>query len=106
MAIFRNSGQVCVAASRLIIEDSIHDDFIKSVIENAEELQANAPADGYTIGSFVIGVPVLGHQIGIEELAPAKFDPLGIFVTSGVPPQGAPVKSIIKSVPALLVTCI
>ena len=36
MAIFRNSGQVCVAASRLIIEDSIHDDFIKSVIENAE----------------------------------------------------------------------
>ena len=35
---------------------------------------ANAPADGYTIGSFVIGVPVLGHQIGIEELAPAKFD--------------------------------
>ena len=42
---------------------------------------ANAPADGYTIGSFVIGVPVIGHQIGIEELAPAKFDPLGIFVT-------------------------
>ena len=27
---------------------------------------ATAPADGYTIGSFVIGVPVLGHQIGIE----------------------------------------
>jgi len=42
---------------------------------------AQAPADGYTIGSFVIGVPVVGHQIGIEELAPAKFDPLGIFLT-------------------------
>ncbi|SMO83142.1 Tripartite-type tricarboxylate transporter, receptor component TctC [Thalassovita litoralis] len=42
---------------------------------------ANAPADGYTIGSFVIGVPVMGHQIGIEDLAPAKFDPLGIFLT-------------------------
>jgi len=42
---------------------------------------ANAPADGYTIGSFVIGVPVVGHQIGIDELAPAKFDPLGIFLT-------------------------
>lgn len=45
MAIFRNSGQVCVAASRLIIEDSIHDDFIKSVIENAEELQVGNPLD-------------------------------------------------------------
>lgn len=42
---------------------------------------ANAPADGYTIGSFVIGIPVLGHQIGIPELAPEKFDPLGIFLT-------------------------
>ncbi|MDG1289377.1 MAG: tripartite tricarboxylate transporter substrate-binding protein [Lentibacter sp.] len=42
---------------------------------------AQAPADGYTIGSFVIGVPVVGHQIGIDELTPEKFDPLGIFLT-------------------------
>lgn len=42
---------------------------------------ANAPADGYTVGSFVIGVPVIGHQIGIDDLTPAKFDPLGIFLT-------------------------
>jgi tripartite-type tricarboxylate transporter receptor subunit TctC len=42
---------------------------------------ANAPADGYTIGSFVIGVPVMGHQIDIAPLTPAKFDPIGIFLT-------------------------
>ncbi|KIC28206.1 tripartite tricarboxylate transporter substrate-binding protein [Leisingera sp. ANG-S5] len=42
---------------------------------------ANAPSDGYTIGSFVIGVPVMGHQIDIPPLTPAKFDPLGIFLT-------------------------
>ncbi|WP_372571146.1 tripartite tricarboxylate transporter substrate binding protein [Ruegeria jejuensis] len=42
---------------------------------------ANAPADGYTIGSFVIGVPVMGHQIDIAPLTPEKFDPLGIFLT-------------------------
>ena len=42
---------------------------------------AQADADGYTIGSFVIGVPVVGHQIGIDELSPEKFDPLGIFLT-------------------------
>jgi tripartite-type tricarboxylate transporter receptor subunit TctC len=42
---------------------------------------ATAPGDGYTIGSFVIGVPVVGHLIGIDELAPEKFDPLGIFLT-------------------------
>jgi tripartite-type tricarboxylate transporter receptor subunit TctC len=42
---------------------------------------ANAPADGYTVGSFVIGVPVVGHTIGIPDLTPAKFEPLGIFLT-------------------------
>jgi len=42
---------------------------------------AQAPAEGYTIGSFVIGVPVVGHTIGIPELTPEKFDPLGIFLT-------------------------
>lgn len=42
---------------------------------------ATAPADGYTIGSFVPAVPVIGHEIGIDELAPEKFDPIGIFLT-------------------------
>lgn len=42
---------------------------------------ATAPSDGYTIGSFVIGVPVVGHQIDIAELTPEKFDPVGIFLT-------------------------
>ncbi len=42
---------------------------------------ATAPADDSVIGSFVIGVPVVGHKIGIPELAPEKFDPVGIFLT-------------------------
>lgn len=42
---------------------------------------ANAPSDGYTVGSFVIGVAVLGHEIDIPPLTPEKFDPLGIFLT-------------------------
>ena len=42
---------------------------------------AVAPADGYTIGSFVVGIPVVGPQVGIPELNPDPFEPLGIFVT-------------------------
>jgi tripartite-type tricarboxylate transporter receptor subunit TctC len=42
---------------------------------------ANAPADGYMIGSFVIGVPVVGHTIGIPDLEDRPFEPLGIFLT-------------------------
>ena len=42
---------------------------------------ATAPADGYTVGSFIIAVPTVGPQIGIPELNPNPFDPLGIFLT-------------------------
>ena len=42
---------------------------------------ANAPADGYTIGSFIIAIPVVGPQIGIPELNPDPFVPLGNFLT-------------------------
>lgn len=42
---------------------------------------ANAPADGSTIGSFIIAVPVVGPQIGIPELNPDPFIPLGNFLT-------------------------
>lgn len=42
---------------------------------------ATAPADGYTIGSFVSGVPIAGPNIGIPELTPNPFEPLGIFLT-------------------------
>lgn len=42
---------------------------------------ATSPADGSTVGSFVIGVPVVGPNIGIPELNPNPFEPVGIFLT-------------------------
>ena len=42
---------------------------------------AKAPADGSTIGSFVIDVPLVGPHIGIPELAPDPFEPIGFYLT-------------------------
>ncbi|MGX9355660.1 tripartite tricarboxylate transporter substrate binding protein [Roseobacteraceae bacterium S113] len=42
---------------------------------------ANAPADGYTVGSFILAVPIVGPNIGIPELNPNPFEPLGAFLT-------------------------
>ncbi len=42
---------------------------------------ANAPPDGYTVGSFIIAVPVIGPEIGIPELSPNPFEPIGNFLT-------------------------
>ncbi|SPF78876.1 hypothetical protein ALP8811_02808 [Aliiroseovarius pelagivivens] len=42
---------------------------------------AGAPADGYTVGSFVIDIPVVGPHVGIPALDPNPFEPIGIFLT-------------------------
>ena len=42
---------------------------------------AMAPADGYTVGSFVIDVPMVGPYIGIPPLEGNPFEPIGIFLS-------------------------
>lgn len=42
---------------------------------------ALAPADGYTVGSFVIDVPMVGPYIGIPPLEGNPFEPVGIFLS-------------------------
>ncbi|WP_242494376.1 tripartite tricarboxylate transporter substrate binding protein [Loktanella sp. IMCC34160] len=42
---------------------------------------AQAAPDGYTIGSFVTGVPLVGPQTGIPVLNPNPFEPVGLFLT-------------------------
>jgi gamma-glutamyl-gamma-aminobutyraldehyde dehydrogenase len=41
--IFRNAGQVCVAGSRLLVEASIHDDFVAAVVSAAEAMRVGDP---------------------------------------------------------------
>jgi len=41
--IFRNAGQVCVAASRLLVEDSIHDEFVAALVAAAESFRVGDP---------------------------------------------------------------
>ena len=43
--IFRNSGQVCVAGSRLLVEASIHDEFVVRIAELTENLKVGDPLD-------------------------------------------------------------
>ncbi|MCV6574410.1 MAG: aldehyde dehydrogenase family protein [Cohaesibacter sp.] len=42
-SIFRNNGQVCVAASRLMVEEPIYEDFVKAVCKHAENLRIGDP---------------------------------------------------------------
>ena len=51
-AIFRNSGQVCIAASRLLVHADIHDEFVAKVAAHAQALKIGDPLDmGNHIGA-------------------------------------------------------
>ena len=44
-AVFLHSGQVCSAGARLLVEESIHDDFVDEVVRRAELIRLGGPFD-------------------------------------------------------------
>lgn len=51
--IFRNSGQICIAGSRLLVERTIHDEFVAALAQQAEALVVGDPlSDGTQIGAM------------------------------------------------------
>ena len=53
-AIFTTSGQICTAGSRLLVEDSIYDEFVERVAKRTVALRVGDPLDGSTeIGPLV-----------------------------------------------------
>ena len=72
MGIFRNSGQVCVAGSRLLVERSVHDEFVALMAAEAEKLKVGDPLDlGTQIGA-VNSMPQLEGNLGFVEKALAE----------------------------------
>lgn len=46
--IFRNAGQVCIAGSRILVERSIHEDFVRRLAAHAAAIKVGDPLDGAT----------------------------------------------------------
>jgi betaine-aldehyde dehydrogenase len=44
-AVFLHSGQVCSAGARLVVEDSIHDEFVDALVERAQRIRLGGPFD-------------------------------------------------------------
>ena len=44
-AVFLHSGQVCSAGARLIVEESIHDEFVDELVSRAREIRLGGPFD-------------------------------------------------------------
>lgn len=44
-AAFVHSGQVCSAGARLLVEESVHDDFVNALVRRAEQIRLGGPFD-------------------------------------------------------------
>ena len=78
--VFRNSGQVCVAASRLLVETTIHDDFVAAVTKAAEAMRVGDPLCVNTDIGAVNSEAQLMQNLGFVETAQAEG---GQIVTGG-----------------------
>ena len=72
MGIFRNSGQVCVAGSRLLVESSIHDEFSEAVAMHASTMRVGDPLDAGTEMGAVNSERQLKQNLDFVEIAAAE----------------------------------
>lgn len=70
-AIFRNAGQVCVAGSRLLVEDSIHDDFVAELVKIATAIKTGDPLDLTTQSGAINNPKQLAQNLAFVETAQA-----------------------------------
>ena len=66
-AIFRNAGQICLAGSRLFVQDTIYDEFMKRFVAKAETLKIGDPFDPDTAFSALSSKKHFDKVVGYVE---------------------------------------
>jgi gamma-glutamyl-gamma-aminobutyraldehyde dehydrogenase len=69
--IFRNSGQVCVAGSRLLVERSVYDEFVEALAKYARDMKVGDPLDPATQAGAVNSQRQLDQNLTFVEEARA-----------------------------------
>ena len=94
--IFYGKGEVCAAGSRLLVEQSVHDEFVEKLSAKASSMSVGDPTDPKTrIGALVsaeqrdkvLGYIEAGREDGARLVAggnPADVDGRGYFVEATV----------------------
>ncbi|WP_120632760.1 aldehyde dehydrogenase family protein [Ruegeria sp. EL01] len=78
--IFRNAGQVCVAGSRLLVEASIHDEFVAAVTKATATMRVGDPLSVETQIGAVNSEVQLKQNLGFVDIAKAEG---GEVITGG-----------------------
>ncbi|HIZ98298.1 MAG TPA: aldehyde dehydrogenase family protein [Candidatus Janibacter merdipullorum] len=84
-AIFLDSGQVCSAGSRLIVEESIHDEVVDELVRRAETIRMGGPFDEDAETGPLISE---AHREKVEAYVAAALDEGAVLRCGGDRPAG------------------
>lgn len=70
--IFRNAGQVCVAGSRLLVEESVHDEFVAQLAKAAADMKIGDPLNINTTSGAVNNAMQLSQNLRFVETAQSE----------------------------------
>ena len=81
-AAFLNQGQVCLCGSRILIEDSIYDEFVERFVDSVESMKIGDPSDESTKLGALISAE---HLQKVEEYVSIAREEGGEVLTGGSP---------------------
>ncbi len=67
MAIFYNTGQACTAGSRLLVEESVHEEFVEKLVARARGMKPGDPFDRATRMGPLVSQEQLDRVLGYIE---------------------------------------
>jgi betaine-aldehyde dehydrogenase len=101
-AVFLHSGQVCSAGARLLVESSIHDEFVDELVRRAELIRIGGPFDEKAETGPLISA---GHRAKVEAYVAAGIAEGAQLRTGGARPDDPALSSGFYYLPTILTGC-
>jgi betaine-aldehyde dehydrogenase len=101
-AIFLDSGQVCSAGARLIVEDTIHEEFVAELVRRAEQIRLGGPFDENAGTGPLISAE---HREKVERYVAEAIEDGATLLTGGKRPEDAELANGYYYPPTILDHC-
>ena len=101
-AVFLHSGQVCSAGARLLVESSIHDEFVEELVRRAELIRLGGPFDEKAESGPLISE---AHREKVEAYVLAGIDEGAWLQTGGTRPTDPQLSQGFYYLPTIFTQC-
>jgi betaine-aldehyde dehydrogenase len=98
-AVFLHSGQVCSAGARLLVEESVHDDFVDGLVERAHAIRLGGPRDEKAETGPLISA---GHRDKVAAYVARGLEEGAVLRCGGKAPEDPGLESGFYYLPTIL----